>query len=124
GSAVLNIYYFNKYREYSLRYDRLLAQQTELVKNNNNLQTKLTTYENTIARLSNPNMAVIKLAGNAVPANGSPAPASLATLLWDTQSKDVYLMVNNLPQPDAGKQYQLWAIVDNQPVDAGMLDMA
>jgi anti-sigma-K factor RskA len=33
-------------------------------------------------------------------------------------------MVKNLPQPAAGKQYQLWAIVDNKPVDAGMLDMA
>jgi anti-sigma-K factor RskA len=30
--------------------------------------------------------------------------------------------VNNLPKPAAGKQYQLWAIVNGQPVDAGMLN--
>lgn len=124
ASAGLNIYYFNKYREYSQRYDRLLVQQSDLVKNNSTLQTKLLTYEHTIKGLTDPNMAVIRMDGSAVPANGSPAPASLATVLWDTRSKDVYLMVNNLPQPEAGKQYQLWAIVDNQPVDAGMLDMA
>jgi anti-sigma-K factor RskA len=123
GSSVLNIYYFNKYRDFSQRYDRLLAQQTELAKNNDVLQTKLNTYEHTITGLTDTNMAVIKMFGSGVPANGSPAPGSLATVLWDTRSKDVYLMVNNLPQPTAGKQYQLWAIVDNQPVDAGMLNM-
>lgn len=122
GSAVLNIYYFNKYREFSGRYDRLLAQQTELAKNNSSLQTKLNTYENTIAGLTSPYMAVIKMDANGVPANGSPDKASVATVVWDTRTKDVYLMANNLPQPEAGKQYQLWAIVDNQPVDAGMLN--
>ena len=124
SSAGLNLYYFNKYREFSQRYDQLLAQQTDLVKNNAVLQTKLSTYEHTIEGLTSPYMAKIQMDGSSVPANGSPAPASLATVLWDTRSKDVYLMVNNLPQPEAGKQYQLWAIVDNQPVDAGMLDMA
>jgi anti-sigma-K factor RskA len=123
-SAGLNLYYFNKYREFSQRYDQLLAQQTDLVKNNAALNTKLSTYEHTIEGLTSPYMAKIQMDGSSVPANGSPAPASLATVLWDTRSKDVYLMVNNLPQPEAGKQYQLWAIVDNQPVDAGMLDMA
>lgn len=124
GSAGLNIYYFNKYRDYSQRYDRLLAQQTELAKNNSAMQTRMSTYEHTIAGLTDTNMAVIKMGGSLVPGNASPAPASLATVLWDTRSKDVYLVVNNLPQPVAGKQYQLWAIVDNKPVDAGMLDMA
>ena len=123
GSAILNFYYFNKYKDFSNRYDQLLAQQTELAKNNDVLQTKLSTYEHTITGLTDTNMAVIKMYGSGVPSNGSPAPGSLATVLWDTRSKDVYLMVNNLPQPTAGKQYQLWAIVDNQPVDAGMLDM-
>ena len=123
-SAGLNFYYFNKYREFSQRYDRLLAQQTDLVKNNSALQTKLNTYEHTIAGLTDPNMAVIKMDGTGVPANGSPAPDRKATVLWDTRSKDVYLMVNNLPLPQTGKQYQLWAIVDNKPVDAGILDMA
>lgn len=124
GSAVLNIYYFNKYREFSSRYNQLLAEQTELAKNNTSLQTKLNAYENTIAGLTDPNMAVIKMDANNVPAKASPDPASVATVYWDTRSKDVYLMANNLPQPEAGKQYQLWAIVDNRPVDAGMLDIS
>jgi anti-sigma-K factor RskA len=123
GSAILNIYFYNKYRESSTAYDRLLAQQTDLVKNNNNLQTRLEAREQTISRLSNPNMKMIKMAGDAVPAKGSPDSSSMAMVYWDTHSKDVYLMVHHLPQPAADKQYQLWAIVNGQPVDAGVFDM-
>jgi anti-sigma-K factor RskA len=121
GSIGLNVYYYNRYQDFSQRYDQLVAQQTELAKNNEILQTKLGNYEHTVEALNSPYMAQIKMEGSAVAA--SPAPDSKATVLWDTRTKDVYLMVNNLPQPQAGMQYQLWAIVDNQPVDAGMLDM-
>lgn len=51
------------------------------------------------------------------------SPASLATIYWNSASKEVYLDVNNLPQAPQGMQYQLWAIVDGKPVDAGMIDM-
>lgn len=124
GSAGLNIYYFSKYRDYSQRYDQLLAQQTELAKNNNAMQTRMSSYEKTIQGLTNPYMTRVTMEGKGVPNNASPDPGSVATVLWDTRTKDVYLMVNSLPMPETGKQYQLWAIVDNQPVDAGMLDMS
>ena len=50
-----------------------------------------------------------------------PAPQAFATVYWDSLSKDVYLMVNNLPAPTSGKQYQLWAILNGQPVDLGVI---
>ncbi|HEY1202598.1 MAG TPA: anti-sigma factor [Niastella sp.] len=121
GSMGLNVYYFNKYRSFSQRYDQLVAEQTQLAKNNGIMQTRLDNYEQTMQALNSPYMAQIKMEGKAVEA--SPAPDSKATVLWDTRTKDVYLMVNSLPEPQAGMQYQLWAIVDNQPVDAGMLNM-
>jgi hypothetical protein len=34
----------------------------------------------------------------------------------------VYLSSVKLPVAPEGKQYQLWAIVDGKPVDAGLLD--
>lgn len=124
ASAGFNIYYFNKYRDYSQRYDQLLAQQTEQAKNNSAMETRMSNYEQAISGLTNPYMSKITMEGKEVPGNGSPAPESVATVLWDTRSKDVYLMVNKLPMPETGKQYQLWAIVDNKPIDAGMLDMS
>lgn len=52
------------------------------------------------------------------------APSSLATVYWNPASNETYLTINNLPEPPQGMQYQLWAIVEGQPVDAGMIDMS
>jgi anti-sigma-K factor RskA len=46
-----------------------------------------------------------------------------ASIFWDTTSKDVFLVVNNLPQPASDKQYQLWAMINKQPVDLGVFDI-
>lgn len=43
-----------------------------------------------------------------------------AMVYWDSHSGSVFLSLTNMPAAPEGKQYQLWAIVDGQPVDAGM----
>ena len=50
------------------------------------------------------------------------SPESAVVALWNQQTNQVYLDVQNLPAAPAGKQYQLWGIVDGTPVDMGMLD--
>lgn len=68
--------------------------------------------------LRNPGLKMAALKGTAH------APQALATVFWDTTSaKDVYLLVNNLPQPASDKQYQLWAMLDGKPIDLGVLNM-
>lgn len=56
---------------------------------------------------------------------GTTDPAVYATVYWDTASasKDVYLMINNLPQPASDKQYQLWALLNGKPIDLGMIEV-
>lgn len=46
-----------------------------------------------------------------------------AKVLWDTEKKGVYLIADQLPQAPEGMQYQLWAIVDGKPVDAGLVPL-
>lgn len=48
-------------------------------------------------------------------------PESLAKIFWHRQTAQVYVMDVSLPPPPSGKQYQLWAIVEGQPFNAGML---
>jgi anti-sigma-K factor RskA len=117
GSVALNIYLLNQYKGSLARYDALVATQTQLAASNRALQTNLQDYQAAMDQIRNPQMAVIKMPG--VTAN----PNSLATVYWNTQTKDVYLLVNQLPRPSAEKQYQLWAIVDGKPVDAGIFDV-
>jgi len=119
GSVLLNIYLFSQYKRTVANVEQLIAAQTQVADNNKMLQTKLINYENAISLMQDPIMSVIKMPG--VPK--SPSPSSLATVYWNTQSKDVYLLVNQLPAPLPDKQYQLWAIVDGKPVDAGVFVM-
>ena len=45
------------------------------------------------------------------------------TVFWNTESKEVLLNVAQLPAIPDGKQYQLWAIGANGPIDAGMISL-
>jgi anti-sigma-K factor RskA len=48
------------------------------------------------------------------------------SIYWDTLTKDVYLMIKNMPQPPTDKQYQLWALLPQEntpPIDLGMIEL-
>lgn len=119
GSVLLNLYLLNQYKKTIAQNKELSAIQTQLAVTNQMLQTKLNGYETALSLMQNPLMEVVKMPGSP----NSPAPSSMTTVYWNTESKDVYLFVNQLPKPAAGKQYQLWAIVEGKPVDAGTFDL-
>lgn len=61
---------------------------------------------------------------NQVNLNGLPlAPQAFAQVFWNQSKREVYLKADHLPEPAAGKQYQLWAIVNNAPVSIGVFDL-
>jgi anti-sigma-K factor RskA len=103
GSVYWNITLYNQNRVLKTDYTGLVAKMAEM--------------ENEIRVVThNPHVKMASLKG--MPSS----PQSLATVYWDTASHDVYLMLNNLPKPASGKQYQLWAFIDGKPVDMGMID--
>ena len=56
---------------------------------------------------------------------GTPkSPTAKARVLFNPTTQQVYLDVQRLPALPAGKQYQLWALDNGQPVDAGLLASA
>ena len=71
-----------------------------------------------MAMLNNPDNKKVTMKGT------DAHPGMVASVLWNTQNHEVYLSANNLPQPPADKQYQLWAIVDGKPVDMGVFDVS
>lgn len=61
----------------------------------------------------------------AVALAGTPAaPTAKARVLFNPTTRKVYLDVKSLPVLPAGKQYQLWALDNGKPVDAGTLASA
>nr|WP_255724060.1 anti-sigma factor [Terrimonas ginsenosidimutans] len=94
-----------------------------LFNENNKLKTdytaatgRLADLEKDMSTLMNPNVQMTAMKGLEA------SPASYTTVYWDSTAKSVFLLVNNLPKPASDKQYQLWAILDGQPVDLGMID--
>ncbi|MBK8506503.1 MAG: anti-sigma factor [Saprospiraceae bacterium] len=61
---------------------------------------------------------------NQVNLKGLPlAPQAFAQVFWNQSNREVYLKADHLPEPAVGKQYQLWAIVNNAPVSMGVFDL-
>lgn len=52
------------------------------------------------------------------------SPSSVALVFWNKSTKEVFLNVKSLPVPPAGMQYQLWALDNGVPVDAGVFNLA
>lgn len=80
-------------------------------------QLTLETLKEKWSMLQNPAIKTITLAGVAQ------HPDLKAHVFWNTQTTDVYLSLENLPAAPEGMQYQLWAIVDGKPVDAGVFPL-
>ena len=108
GSIVLTYSYYNKYQSASRELQ--LAQQKIDQQNQANLAMKTD-----INVMTDKNSLPVVL-------KGTPhAPDALAKIYWMKTTGDVYVDPSNLPGIPSGKQYQLWAIVDGKPVDAGMI---
>lgn len=45
-----------------------------------------------------------------------------AVVFWNAKEEKVMLGNLNLPKAPEGKQYQLWALMDGKPIDAGVFD--
>ena len=98
------------------KYSDARATQSNLQQELQQKNQALSAIEDEINKRKNPVIKVAALKGTAT------APKASTTLVWDSTNKDVYLMVNNLPEPPTNKQYQLWALLDGKPIDLGMLE--
>ncbi|MGE3802023.1 MAG: anti-sigma factor [Candidatus Kapaibacterium sp.] len=49
-------------------------------------------------------------------------PEAFAVVFWDPHSQTVWIDAAKMPPLPEDKQYQLWAIADGDPVDAGVFD--
>ena len=95
GSAALNIYYANQAKTYKNLYT---AETNRVAEAEKVWQTRVKDYEDMFAKLRDTNMLAIQMPGV------KEHPESMATVYWDRRTKDVYLFVNNLPEPTSGKQ--------------------
>ncbi|MDF2438205.1 MAG: hypothetical protein K0Q95_2581 [Bacteroidota bacterium] len=78
---------------------------------------ELTAKRNSLTVLMKPGSKMVMLKGLVL------SPESSAMVVYNSESKTVFLDAVQLPIPPLGKQYQLWAMVDGKPVDAGVFNV-
>jgi len=115
GSTALNFYFYSGFRDSNEKYQALLTERNTLQANNAAYQSRLNNIQQSLRLMEDPRMISIKMLG--VPGKEQ----NLATVFWNTQTKEVYVYPNFMEKIPPGKQYQLWAIVDGKPVNAGMI---
>jgi anti-sigma-K factor RskA len=108
GSVLLNLNYYNRLEKADTA---LSATRQELLATND----KLDTMNADLGVIQNKYSKAVSLEG--LPA----APDAAAKIFWMKNTGEVYIDPSNLPDAPAGKQYQLWGIVDGKPVDGGMI---
>lgn len=108
-----NIWFFKNWKNSE---DKLVALETQNQVLAQQGQALKASYQEEVAILQNTDFKVIKLVGQPV------SPTAKALIYFDKNKNEVYLSALQLPQAPTGKQYQLWAIIDGKPVDAGMIN--
>jgi len=87
------------------------------------LTNQLATLEASLSENSEMNAFIMHSQTNELVLAGTElSPESKVRIYYNTAVSQAVLVSDFLPTPEAGKQYQLWAIADGKPVDLGMLD--
>ena len=114
-SLLGNFFLYNRWHEADTTLVALQADQTRLASANTVLQREMSGVKTQNDILRDDRFKVIALAGT------PDAPGAKARVFFDPRTRKVYLDAQNMPALPAGKQYQLWALRDGKPVDAGMV---
>jgi anti-sigma-K factor RskA len=113
--SATTFYFAHQYNETSSQLAALQSEKTQLANQVKYLSGESEKVKGELAVASNPGSKKVILSGTKV------SPDSRAVVYWDAASHTTYVNSTNLPVAAAGKQYQLWAIVDGKPVDLGVI---
>jgi anti-sigma-K factor RskA len=115
-SLLINIVIYYKYQSAKEQIIALNNKNSQMAGNLTNYSTQLELATNKLAIISNEQTTKIILKGVAK------SPENLVMIYWNKETKEVYAEIKNLTIANNGLQYQLWAIVDGKPVNAGLID--
>lgn len=116
AAAVMAFTYWKKWQSAEGRLADMIAQNAVFAENYNQVNQQLDDIQDAVAIMNN-------TAYKRVVMNGTDnSPQAQATVYWNEATADVYLSIQNLKELSQDQQYQLWAIIDGKPVDAGVFD--
>ncbi len=115
-TSYMAYHYYDKWTTTSTALDNLIAQNQQIAQDYNVVNQKLDKIQNDFSIIENNAFTKIVMKGT------NNAPDAMASVYWNASSQEVYLSIQNLKEISQANQFQLWAIVDGKPVDAGVFD--
>jgi len=116
-SGFLSYYFYQKWQQAESQLSIALAGEQTLAQNYQTASYQLNRQEQILRMLRDEDYRPVKLQG--VEAH----PDANVMVYWSPQQQKVYVDAVQLPALPAGKQYQLWALYNGKPIDAGMLQI-
>ena len=116
-SGMMSFHFYNKWQQAEERLAIAAVEEQRLARNFETVASKAQWQQEALAVLQDPDIKHVRLQG--VEAH----PEASILVYWNPIQKQVYVMNSNLPSPPAGKQYQLWALDNGKPIDAGMIPL-
>ena len=114
--------YFSGYNSLINEKEQLAAEVNQLEEENKSylseaeqLRNKFDDTKEKLAFVRDKNTKKINLAGTDLDEK------SQVDVFWNQEQGDLMININNLPQTPSKKQYQLWAIVEDGPMDLGVI---
>ncbi|MES2138475.1 MAG: anti-sigma factor [Bacteroidota bacterium] len=117
-SSVFNFLFYSKMQKTTAELSMLSNDKKQYANQLKIQESTLKSMQEDLAVLTDPNTKLVKLESTVATAN------SMALIYWNSNTYHTYISDVQLPTPPEGKQYQLWAIVNGKPVDAGVFDLA
>ena len=114
GAALV---FYGKWQSAEAGYQGLLAEKTQLAEQYAVEHAGYNALADLNTALNSADNQIIRLGGTAA------SPEASAVLAWNTQTGAVKLWAQAMPANTSEEQYQLWAIIDGKPVDAGVFDV-
>ncbi|MDQ3291965.1 MAG: anti-sigma factor [Bacteroidota bacterium] len=117
-SAGLNFYFYNNWQTAKTQYQLALASQNQFAYQVRQVNSQLQRSISELDLISHSQTHKVNLKGV------QKSPSSSVVVYWNTSTKAVLLKVADLPTPPPNRQYQLWALENGKPINAGMLDLS
>lgn len=116
-SLIVNYFLWTKLKDAENKILVLNDQKKIMVQDLEKVNSKLAASSKDMEIMRDRNYKIIDMKGL------EKSPSSNVIAFWNPDNKKVYIEVLSLPVQPHDKQYQLWAIANGKPVDAGVMDV-
>lgn len=117
-SSYLAYEYHDRWRTSEDNLTKLIAQNQQMAQDYNIVNQRIDKMQTDMHVIGSPEFSRVVMAGHA-----QNAPGTEAYVYWNEKTQEVYLSIQSMKELAYENQYQLWAMVDGVPVDAGVFDM-